>query len=309
MMRGLRKGTFIPMEPLEVYLRVQRERIDHALDALLPAVEGYPAVLMEAMRYSVFAGGKRLRPILLLAATEAVGGDAAAALPAACALECIHTYSMIHDDLPAMDNDDYRRGKLTNHKVYGEAVAILAGDALLTHAFALLSGPPLTDRFPAALLLEVNRQIARAAGSFGMIGGQVVDILSEGQRVDVDVLEYNQRHMPAALIAGAATAGGLLGGGTPRQVEALRRYGHCVGWAFQITDDILDVEGDAALLGKDVGRDAAQGKVTYPALLGVEPSRQRALALMHEGVQALADFGPAAERLRQIAAYVISRQV
>ncbi|GIX47599.1 MAG: farnesyl-diphosphate synthase [Candidatus Tectimicrobiota bacterium] len=297
------------MEPLDAYLRRQRQLVEEALDQLLPGTDCYPPVLMEAMRYSVFAGGKRLRPILLLAATEAVGGEVTAVLPAACALECIHTYSMIHDDLPAMDDDDYRRGKPTNHKVYGEAMAILAGDALLTHAFELLSGPPLSERFPATLLLQVAHRIARAAGSFGMIGGQVMDVLCEGQQVDTAVLEYIHRHKTAALIEAAVTAGGLLGGGTPQEVAALQHYGHCLGWAFQIVDDLLDVEGDAAQLGKAVGRDAAQGKVTYPALLGVEASRQRALSLMHEGVAALAAFGPRAERLRQLAAYVVSRQV
>jgi geranylgeranyl diphosphate synthase type II len=297
------------MEPLEDYLRRQSQHVEKSLDSLLPTADSYPPELMDAMRYSVFAGGKRLRPILLLAAVEAVGGEVAAALPAACALEYIHTYSMIHDDLPAMDNDAYRRGKLTNHKVYGEAMAILAGDALLTHAFELLSGSPLTERFPADLLLRVSSRLARAAGSFGMIGGQVVDIASEGQQVELAVLEYIHRHKTGALIEAAVTIGGLLGGGNMTQVQALEDYGHHVGWAFQITDDILDVEGDVELLGKEVGRDAQQEKVTYPALLGVETSRQRAIELMQKGISALAVFGHNAERLRQIAQYVVVRQV
>jgi geranylgeranyl diphosphate synthase type II len=297
------------MEPLEDYLRRQRQRVEESLDTLLPSSNSYPPVLMEAMRYSVFAGGKRLRPILLLAATEAVEGNSTAALPAACALEYIHTYSMIHDDLPAMDNDAYRRGKLTNHKVYGEAMAILAGDALLTHAFELLSSPPLVEHFSPELLVHVASRLARAAGSFGMIGGQVVDIISEGQQVDLAVLEYIHRHKTAALIEAAVTIGGLLGGGTLAQVQALEDYGQHVGWAFQITDDILDVEGDAALLGKEVGRDAQQKKVTYPALLGVDTSRQRARDLMQTGTRALAIFGERAERLRQIADYVVMRHM
>lgn len=295
------------MESLEEYLRQQQQRVEAALDHLLPASDSYPPELMDAMRYSVFAGGKRLRPILVLAATATVGAQTEAVLPAACALEYVHTYSMIHDDLPAMDNDAYRRGKPTNHMVYGEAMAILAGDALLTHAFELLSSPLLADLFPASLLLQVSYCLARAAGSFGMIGGQVVDMASAGQQVDIDVLEYIHRHKTAALIEAAVTIGGLLGGGTSDQVQALREYGHKVGWAFQITDDILDVEGDAALLGKDVGRDAAQDKVTYPALLGIEASHQRATTLMQQGINALAAFGPHAERLRQIAVYIVLR--
>lgn len=297
------------MQHLEEYLHQQRQRVEVMLDQLLPSPESYPPLLVEAMRYSVFAGGKRLRPILTLAAAEAVGGDPEMVLPAAGALEYIHTYSMIHDDLPAMDDDDYRRGKLTNHKVYGEAMAILAGDALLTHAFEVLNAPPLTERFPAALLQQVSYRVARASGSFGMIGGQVMDIVSEGKQVPVDVLEYIHRHKTAALITAAVTMGGLLGGGTPVQVQALEYYGHSVGWAFQIADDLLDVEGDTATLGKQVGRDAELEKVTYPALLGVTASRQRAHALMQQGIEALDEFGPSAAPLRQIAAYIVSRDI
>jgi geranylgeranyl diphosphate synthase type II len=297
------------MEPLEDYLQRQSRRVEASLDAWLPALDSYPPTLMEAMRYSVFAGGKRLRPILLLAATEAVGGDTTAVLPAACALEFIHTYSMIHDDLPAMDDDAYRRGKPTNHKVYGEAMAILAGDALLTQAFEVLSSPALTARFAAPLLVQVTYRLARAAGSLGMVGGQVADILSEGQPVGLDVLEYIHRHKTAALIEAATVMGALLGGGTPAQVQALETYGHTVGWAFQITDDILDIEGDATLLGKEVGRDVQHDKVTYPALLGVEASRQRAAELMQQGLRALTPFDQRAERLRQIAAYIVMRNV
>ncbi len=295
--------------PLEAYLQQQRLRVEAALEQVLPSREHYPPALMEAMRYSVFAGGKRLRPILMLAAAEAVGGESTPVLPAASALELIHTYSMIHDDLPAMDDDDYRRGKLTSHKVYGEAMAILAGDALLTHAFEIMSAAPLTEHFAAAVLLQASYRLARAAGSFGMIGGQVMDIQSEGKQVGVDVLEYIHRHKTAALIEAAVVMGAVLGGGTTTQVQAMECYGHAVGWAFQITDDILDVEGDPAILGKDVGQDAQHGKITYPALLGMEASRQRALDLMQEGLQALADFGPQAEPLRQIAAYTIARNL
>ena len=297
------------MELLEDYLERQRQRVEAALDQWLPSPDSYPPLLMEAMRYSVFAGGKRLRPILVLAAAEAVGGDAEATLPAAAALEYIHTYSMIHDDLPAMDDDDYRRGKLTSHKVYGEAMAILAGDALLTHAFEVLNGPPLVQRFPAGLLQQVSYRVARAAGSFGMIGGQVMDMASEGKQASLEVLEYIHRHKTAALLTAAVTTGGLLGAATEAQVQALERYGHDVGWAFQIADDLLDVEGDTATIGKQVGRDAVLAKVTYPGLLGIETSRQRATELMQQGIAALAAFGPRAERLRQIAAYIVARNV
>ncbi len=297
------------MEPLEAYLHQQQQRVEKALDQWLPELDKYPQGLMDAMRYSVFAGGKRLRPILVLAAAETVGGDSESTLPAACALECIHTYSMIHDDLPAMDDDDYRRGKPTNHVIYGEAMAILAGDALLTHAFEILSGPELAAQFPADTLLQMSRAMAHAAGSFGMIGGQVVDIISEGQEVDLPVVEYIHKHKTAALIESALTVGGLLGGGSPEDVEALRTFGHQVGWAFQITDDILDVVSNAETLGKAVGRDAELAKATYPAVLGVEPSRQRAKALVQQGIETIDRFGDRAERLRQIAHYIVSRNI
>ncbi len=297
------------MDTLEAYLHQQQRRVEKALDQWLPALDQYPPGLMDAMRYSVFAGGKRLRPTLMLAAAESVGGDSEPVLPAACALECIHTYSMIHDDLPAMDDDDYRRGKPTNHIIYGEAMAILAGDGLLTHAFEILSSPDLAERFPPDILLQVSRCMATAAGSTGMIGGQVVDMISEGQDVELSVVEYIHRHKTAALIEASTTIGGLLGGGNPEQVEALRNFGHQVGWAFQITDDILDIEGNAETLGKAVGRDVELDKATYPAVLGVEASRQRATALMQQGIETLSTFGDRAEPLRQIAIYIVSRDI
>ena len=297
------------MDTLEVYLSQQQERVETALDRFLPSLDIYPPKLIDAMRYSVFAGGKRLRPILVLVAAEAVGGDAEAVLPAACAIEYVHTYSMIHDDLPAMDDDDLRRGVPTNHVVYGEAMAILAGDALLTHAFELLSSAPLVDRFSASVLLQVHQCLASASGGLGMIGGQVIDIISEGQDVDLSTVEYIHRHKTAALIEASVVMGGLLGGGTEEEVEALRTYGQHVGWAFQIADDILDVEGDAALLGKAVGRDAELAKATYPAVLGVDMSRQRAHELMEEGIHALDVLSHDTDRLRQIASYIVSRNV
>jgi geranylgeranyl diphosphate synthase type II len=297
------------MDTLEVYLSQQQQRVEMALDRFLPSLDSYPPRLMDAMRYSVFAGGKRLRPILMLAATEAVGGETEAILPAACAIECVHTYSMIHDDLPAMDDDDLRRGKPTNHVVYGEAMAILAGDALLTHAFELLSRAPLVDRFSASILLQVHQCLASASGGFGMIGGQVIDIISAGQEVDLATVEYIHRHKTAALIEASVVMGGLLGGGTAEEVQALRTYGHRIGWAFQIADDILDVEGDAAILGKAVGRDAELAKATYPAVLGVDVSRQRARELMEEGIHALEVLRHDTGWLQQIASYIVSRNI
>ena len=297
------------MQSLETYLESQQQRVEAALARYLPAPDAYPPTLAEAMRYSVFAGGKRIRPILLLAAAGAVGGDSEAVLPAACALEFVHTYSLIHDDLPAMDDDDYRRGQLTSHKVFGEAVAILAGDALLTYAFEVMAAPDLTNRFAPAVLLEATHCLARAAGFSGMVGGQVVDMASEGRAVSLDVLEYIHRHKTAALLAAAVTIGGLLGGGSAEQVAALKRYGQTIGLAFQIADDVLDVEGDSAALGKQVGQDEKHGKATYPALLGMEASRRRAAALLNEALAALSDFDVAAERLRQLARFIVNRNV
>ncbi len=297
------------MQLLEPYLQAQQQRLEAALDHHLPASDAHPQVLSEAMRYSVFAGGKRVRPTLLLAATDAVGGDSEAVLPAACAIELVHTYSLIHDDLPAMDDDDYRRGQRTSHKVFGEAVAILAGDALLTCAFEVMTGPAPTTRFAPAVLLEATHRLARAAGCAGMVGGQVVDMDSEGREVTLDVLDYIHRHKTAALIGAAVTIGGLLGGGSAAQLEALERYGQAIGLAFQIADDVLDVEGDSTALGKQVGQDAQHGKATYPALLGMAASRQHAAALLHEALKALDDFDHDAERLRQLARFIVNRKV
>ena len=297
------------MQSLEAYLEVQQQRVEAALDRYLPAPGAYPPTLSEAMRYSVFAGGKRVRPILLLAAAGAVGGDGEAVLPAACAMEFVHTYSLIHDDLPAMDDDDYRRGQPTSHKVFGEAVAILAGDALLTYAFEVMAGPDLTNRFAPAVLLEATHCLARAAGFSGMVGGQVVDMASEGRTVPLDVLEYIHRHKTAALLGAAVTIGGLLGGGSAPQLAALKHYGRATGLAFQIADDVLDVEGDSAALGKRIGQDEKHGKATYPALLGMEASRQHAAALLNEALAALSDFDTGAERLRQMARFIVNRKV
>ena len=297
------------MQALETYLQAQQERVEAALDLYLPAPDAPPPALSEAMRYSVFAGGKRVRPILLLAAAGAVGGDSDSVLPAACAMEFVHTYSLIHDDLPAMDDDDYRRGKPTSHKVFGEAVAILAGDALLTHAFEVMTCPVMQARFASPVLLEATHRLARAAGFAGMVGGQAADMGSEGRAVSVDVLEYIHRHKTAALIGAAVAIGGLLGGGSTAQLGALKRYGQAIGLAFQIADDVLDVEGDSAALGKQVGQDAQHGKATYPALLGLEASRRHAAALLQEALAALGPFDDGADRLRQLARFIVHRTV
>ena len=293
---------------LKLYLKERCSLIDEALDRYLPGDTDLPASLHAAMRYSVFAGGKRVRPILMLAACEAVGGDIERALPAACAMEMIHTYSLIHDDLPAMDDDDFRRGRPTNHKVFGEAVAILAGDALLTEAFILLSAPGASPVDPARRLAVV-REIAWGAGSHGMVGGQVVDMESEGKDdIDLATVQYIHTHKTGALIKASITAGALLGGADERQQAALTRYGELVGLAFQIADDILDIEGTTEELGKDAGSDQARGKATYPALVGLAEAKRRAQELMELALESLAGFGPVADPLREIARYIVQRK-
>ncbi|HAH88194.1 MAG TPA: geranyl transferase [Armatimonadetes bacterium] len=289
---------------LDTYLKEKCALIERALDSLLPKEDNYPEVIYKAMRYSVIGGGKRLRPVLALASCEAVGGDPSAALTAGCALEFIHAYSLIHDDLPAMDNDDLRRGKPTNHKVFGEATAILAGDALLTYAFQTLTqmkGAP-------EIVLEVSNIIARAAGTEGMVAGQVADIISEGERVGPDVMEFIHRHKTGALIKVACTAGGLLGGGTREEVESLGLYGEKIGLAFQITDDILDMVGSEEKLGKPIGSDTEQNKSTYPVLFGLQRASQLAHQAVEEALSALEPLGPRANPLREIARFILERE-
>jgi len=259
------------------------------------------------MRYSVFAGGKRIRPILMIASCEAVGGTAEAALPAACAIEMLHTYSLIHDDLPSMDDDDFRRGRPTNHKVFGEATAILAGDALLTEAFLLLSSPEVLPDVTAEIRRELIHILSRAAGSLGMVGGQVVDMESEGKTIDFPTLEYIHTHKTGALILAAVQMGALIGGADKAAMTALTRFGEVAGLAFQIADDILDIVGDQDVVGKDIGSDQARGKVTYPAFLGLDEAKRRACELRDLGIGALHGFGPAAEPLRQIVHFIVDR--
>ena len=304
----LRVRNVNPDFPLEEYLQRQKALIERTLDERLPPGATDPALIFEAIRYSMFAGGKRLRPILCLAAAEAVGGKMEALLPAACALEMIHTYSLIHDDLPAMDNDDYRRGKPTSHKAFGEGIAILAGDALLTEAFRLLCDRERMPGVPPERVLQVVREIAEAAGFFGMVGGQVMDLLAEGKKVDLQTLYAIHRHKTGALILVSLRAGAILAGAAEESLSALSEYGRRIGLAFQITDDILNVEGDPALLGKRTGSDAARGKITFPALMGVEVSRMRAEELIREALVSLATFEDRAEPLRAIARHILERR-
>jgi len=290
------------------YLQEQKALVDEALARYLPGEEHYPPAIFQAMRYSVFAGGKRVRPILAIAAAEALGGTATDVLPLACALECIHTYSLIHDDLPALDNDDYRRGRLTNHKVFGEANAILAGDALLTFAFELMGDARHWPQFVPERVVQVMHEVAYAIGTFGMIGGQVVDLQMEGQDIDLPALQYIHAHKTGALIRTSVRSGGILGGGSPAAVEALTHYGTHIGLAFQIMDDILDVRGDEQLMGKALRKDDARRKATYPRLVGLAESEVRAQAAVTASIAALGIIGERGAVLRDLAHFIIARE-
>lgn len=282
--------------------------VEKALDQYLPALDSYPAVIHEAMHYSVKAGGKRLRPILALAAAEAVGGDYRKVLPIACALEIIHTYSLIHDDLPCMDNDDWRRGKLTSHKVFGEGMAVLAGDALLNYAVELMLREGVKAGNDAALLIQVIGEIMEASGINGMIGGQVVDLQMEGQKVDEATLRYIHTHKTGALLRASVRSGALLGVADPKALAALTVYAEKIGLAFQIVDDLLDLTGDEAKLGKPVGSDTRNGKATYPALYGIAASREKACTAVKQAVVALQPFGQTAAFLQALAEYIVARE-
>ncbi len=292
---------------LQIYLGRQLALVEEALDRFLPIATIRPDRLHESMRYSVLGGGKRIRPILMLAACEAVGGDVRHALPAACAVEMIHAYSLIHDDLPAMDNDDLRRGRPTNHKVYGEATAILAGDGLLTEAFVLLSRSDVMQGVSADDRMAIIHLLATHAGTRGMVGGQMVDMDVEGTSIDLPMLEYIHTHKTGALIKAAVEIGGIIGGAAQEQRDALQRYAAAAGLAFQIADDILDVTAITAKLGKRTGSDQQRGKATYPALLGLAESRERARELNEVAINALLIFGQEAQPLRAIARYIIER--
>jgi geranylgeranyl diphosphate synthase, type II len=296
------------MVDIQRYLQEQKALVDDALARYLPREEHYPQAIFRAMRYSVFAGGKRMRPILAIAAAEAIGGTAADVLPLACALECIHTYSLIHDDLPALDNDDYRRGRLTNHKVFGEANAILAGDALLTFAFELMGDAQHWQQFVPARVVQVMHEVAYAIGTFGMIGGQVVDLEMEGRDVDLPALQYIHAHKTGALIRVSVRSGAILGGGSPAEVEALTHYGTHIGLAFQIMDDILDVRGDEQLMGKALRKDEERRKATYPRLVGLAEAEVRAQAAVTAGIAALDPIDERGAVLRRLAQFIIARE-
>ncbi len=292
---------------IKVYLARKKDIVDKTLKNLVPPAKSFPPAIHEAMRYSLFAGGKRVRPVLAIAAAEAVGGATADLLPIAGALELIHTYSLIHDDLPAMDDDDLRRGRPTCHKVYGEAVAILAGDGLLTMAFEVLSDPRRMKSIPPRTLVLIIREISVASGAFGMVGGQVVDIQSENREIDFPTLEYIHTHKTGALIRASVRVGALYAKAGKRQFEALTRYGEMAGLAFQIADDILDVTGKQEELGKDIGSDLEKGKKTFPSFLGLDESRRRAEEVVGEALVALKGFDRKADPLRELAKYIIHR--
>jgi len=287
------------------FFESDRAGIEEALDRLLPKEEAHPASIHKAMRYSVFAGGKRIRPILCLEAAAMFSENPVAAVSTGCALEFIHTYSLIHDDLPALDNDDFRRGKPTCHKVFGEAIAILAGDALLTLAFQTLAFVPVEPQ----RRLNILATIAQASGTDrGMIGGQVADLEAEKKTPDVGTLEYIHRSKTAALIRASIVAGGIAGGATNEDVERLKCFGENIGWAFQVVDDILDVEESSAVLGKTAGKDQAQQKATYPALYGILQSRDIAADLAAKALSELDFYGERASRLRELAQFLVARR-
>lgn len=292
---------------LEAYLKDRKRIVEEALERYLPGKDDHPQELHAAVHYSVFAGGKRIRPILCLAALESCGGDMAPAMPVACALELIHTYSLIHDDLPAMDNDDFRRGKPTSHKVFGEAVAILAGDALLTEAFVLLSRAEKV-RVVAERRLAVIQEIAHAAGIAGMVGGQALDIRADNNQLDFEGLTDIHRRKTGALIMAAVKSGAILAGASDIKIQALSLYAGHIGIAFQIADDILNVEGDQNLMGKTTGSDAALGKVTYASLLGVDEAKAKLAEHIEEAIAAIAAFDTRALPLRVIARYIMERK-
>jgi geranylgeranyl diphosphate synthase type II len=290
---------------LPAFFEEDRAAVDAALDRLMPGENAQPPSIHRAMRYSVQAGGKRVRPILCLESARIFAADVISVLPVACALEFIHTYSLIHDDLPALDNDDLRRGKPTCHKKFGEATAILAGDALLTLAFETLANASIDPARRVAILSHV----AASAGTVnGMVGGQVADLEAEGRAIQAADLEYIHRSKTAALIRASVVAGAIAGGAEDEDVARLKRFGEAIGWAFQVVDDILDVEESSAALGKTAGKDAAQQKATYPSLYGLEKSREFAKQLEARAMAEIEPYGARAARLRELAELIVHRR-
>jgi geranylgeranyl diphosphate synthase, type II len=290
---------------LKTYLISRQKMIDRALDRYLPKENTRPATIHKAMRYSLFAGGKRLRPILCLAAAESCGGKIERALPLACAMECIHTYSLVHDDLPSMDNDDFRRGRATCHKVFGDGIAVLAGDALLTIAFEIVSSARSTRRYDMATLL---REVAVAAGSQKLIAGQVADLEAEGKRTTRSELRYIHENKTSAMLATSVRLGAMSANADPKQLSAITRFGRALGLAFQVIDDILDVTQTTEKLGKSAGKDIAARKATYPAVIGLEKSRMEAKRLTRNAHHALSVFGAKGETLHALANYLLERE-
>lgn len=280
--------------------------IETLLNEYMPKEEGYQQTVIQAMNYSLKAGGKRLRPILTLESCKIVGGKEEDAIPFAVAIEMIHTYSLIHDDLPALDNDDLRRGKPTNHKVFGEAMATLAGDALLNHAFEIMLSSSIDKKDSNKYLKAIN-EVAKHAGIYGMIGGQVVDVESENKIIDKDKLDFIHLNKTAAMIIGCMRAGAIIGGASEEELEKVTKYGKNIGLSFQIVDDILDITGDEAKLGKPIGSDIENSKSTYPSLLGLEKSRQIARQLIDEGKSSIDDLSSEIDFLNQLGDYIISR--
>jgi geranylgeranyl diphosphate synthase type II len=290
---------------LSRYLVARQKEIDRALDRFLPKASTKPATIHKAMRYSLFAGGKRLRPILCLAAAEACGGLTSKALSLACAVECIHTYSLIHDDLPSMDNDDFRRGRATCHKVFGDGIAVLAGDALLTIAFEIAGE---AEGSPNYSLREILREIAIAAGSRKLIAGQVADLEAEGQPISRAQLRYIHENKTAALLTTSLRLGAMSANATPTQLSAISDFGRALGLAFQVIDDILDVTQTSEKLGKSAGKDAAAHKATYPAVIGLEKSRVEAARLTRQAHEALRSLGKSGATLAALADYLLRRE-
>jgi geranylgeranyl diphosphate synthase type II len=290
---------------LEAYIQSAAQKVDSALNQMIPSEKTKPRTLHQAMRYSIFAGGKRLRPILCLAAAEACGGNSADAIWAACAVECIHTYSLIHDDLPCMDDDDLRRGRPTSHKVFGEGIAVLSGDALLTLAFEILSQAPPKPRYGhSAQILE----LASASGSRWLIAGQVMDLESEGKLVSKQTLQFIHQAKTAALLTCALRLGAMSANATPAKLSSLTEFGQALGLAFQVIDDILDVTQTTEKLGKTAGKDVDAVKATYPALIGLEKSRKVARELTQKAQDALRTFGKKGTTLRSLADSLLARE-
>lgn len=287
-------------------LKEKTDYIETLLNEYMPKEEGYQQTIMQAMNYSLKAGGKRLRPILTLESCKIVGGKEEDAIPFAIAIEMIHTYSLIHDDLPALDNDDLRRGKPTNHKVFGEAMATLAGDALLNYAFEVMLSSSIDKKDSNKYLKAIN-EIAKHAGIYGMIGGQVVDVESENKIIDKDKLDFIHLNKTAAMIVGCMRAGAIIGGASEAKLEKVTKYGKNIGLSFQIVDDILDITGDEAKLGKPIGSDIENHKSTYPSLLGLEKSREIARQLIEEGKSSIDGLSSEIDFLNQLGDYIISR--